>query len=97
MYAFSCVLLERISSISQLDIRLESLCIFLLVFYFSSAQFSYVLHGLLRDTDNQFELPHRLGQRSIPPQLMRIFMTSLVICELAAFATLFMGLLRAIL
>lgn len=96
MYAFSCLVVEKMVEISKLEETIELLCVIALVIYFSSAQFSYVLHGILKDTDNQFKVPHRLGTREVSPGVMRLFMKSLIVFEVGAFATLFVGTLNAL-
>lgn len=96
MYSFSCLVLERIVEISALEAWLELCCVITLVFYFSFAQAGYILHGMLQDTDNQFEKPHRLGKTSINPRLMKAFMVSLIIFEICAFVTLLVGALDAL-
>lgn len=96
MYAFSCLVVERMVAISELRPEIEISCVIALLFYFTTAQMSYMLHGFLADTDNQFKLPHRLGKGRIPPLIMTIFMISLIFFELCAFATLLAGALDAL-
>lgn len=95
MYAFSCLLLERMVASSHLDHRVESSCVVALVFYFAWAQLGYIIHGWLGDTDNQFRRPHRLGRLVIPDNLMSIFMISLIFFELGATVTLLVGVIDA--
>lgn len=96
MYAFSCLVVERMVVISKLKPALEISCVIALLFYFATAQTSYMLHGVLGDTDNQFKLPHRLGKGGIPPHIMNIFMISLIFFELCAFVTLLAAALDAL-
>jgi len=35
--------------------------------FFAAAVLGYVIHGALRDTDNQLARPHRLGTRTVSP------------------------------
>src|SRR5690606_39901295 len=49
--------------------------------FFAFAIGTYVLHGLLQDTDNQLRRPHRLGQRLLPPWLTGAFMLLLIVGE----------------
>lgn len=96
MYAFSCLVVERLVAISQLDPRIENTCVLTLIAYFAWAQGSYIVHAGLADTDNQFEEPHRLGKFVIPSQLMSTFMISLIFFELSASVTLLVGAINAL-
>ena len=68
----------------------------MLVLFFAATVLAYVVHGALRDTDNQLRRPHRLGRRTIPAGVMLTFMTSLVLAEIGAFAVVFSGFLAAL-
>jgi hypothetical protein len=51
----------------------------------------YIVHGVLRDTDNQLRRPHRLGSRVVPASAMTTFMIVLIIGEVGAFSVLLAG------
>lgn len=93
MYAFSCLVIRHFVKQSALNDEIERACVLALLVYFTMAQFSYIVHGLLRDTDNQLRRPHRLGGLKIPSLWMTIFMRSLIAVEIGAFAVLFWGAL----
>ena len=57
--------------------------------FFALAIGTYVIHGLLQDTDNQLRRPHRVGKRLLPPWLTGLFMGSLIVGEVAG--TLVLG------
>ncbi len=96
MYSFACLLLATFVSISQLDDRIEIIAIALQVVFFAGAIASYILHGLLRDTHNQLQRPHRLGKGQLPAWLMTSFMVALVVGEVGGFLVIFYGVLLTI-
>ena len=59
--------------------------------FFSVSILSYVLHGFLQDTNNQFKEPHRLGKRILPKTVMTLSMFLLVLSELFATGMLILG------
>ena len=67
--------------------------IFVLInlFFFSFSILSYVLHGWLKDTSNQFKVPHQMGRWQLPKWLLTSAMILLVIGELGATAGLLLG------
>ena len=64
------------------------------IFFFTFSILSYVIHGFLKDTSNQFKQPHQLGKIEIPKLLMRFAMIGLVIAEISATFILLLGVLR---
>lgn len=96
MYSFACLLLANFVSISQLADNIELIAIAVQVIFFAAAIASYILHGLLQDTHNQLQRPHRLGKGQLPAWLMTAFMVALVIGEVGGFAVIFYGVLLAI-
>ncbi len=95
LYAFACVLIERLSAVSQLDPRLEWFAVLAQVVFFGLAVGTYLIHGILDDTENQLQHPHRLGRATLPPIVIRGFMTALVCAEVGGFLVLFWGALNA--
>lgn len=95
LYAFACILIERASEVSQLDATLEWFAVLVQVVFFGLAVGTYLIHGLLDDTDNQLRRPHRLGSAALPPSLIRTFMISLVCAEVGGFVVLFWGVLTS--
>lgn len=59
--------------------------------FFSASILSYVLHGYLKDTTNQFKVPHQLGNKVLPRAMMTIAMVLLVVGELFATGMLVLG------
>ncbi len=95
MYAFACVLLAVLAERSAWSLAVNLTASIVLVVFFAVAVLGYIVHGALRDTDNQFERPHRLGRKTIAPRAMLTFMVSLCVAELAGFLVLFSGYLAA--
>lgn len=91
MYSFASILVAVFAFISQLDMVLETICVLALESFFMLAVFSYLLHGILKDTDNQFKQPHQLGKKQVPHVLVTTFMIALIIAETVGFAVLFYG------
>lgn len=93
LYAFACALLSSLTRDSAWSSRTNMTAAVVLVSYFAITVIGYVVHGVLRDTDNQLARPHRLGRATIAPKVMASFMISLVVVEIGAFAIIFGGYL----
>jgi peptidoglycan/LPS O-acetylase OafA/YrhL len=96
LYAFACLLIERMVALSQLPAWLEGVALTALIGFFLFAVFGYALHGWLEDTDNQLRRPYRLGRSSLPPSLVHGSMAALVVAEVGGFAILAVGVLMAL-
>lgn len=69
-------------------------CVLVNLFFFSFAILSYVLHGLLKDTTNQFKQPHQLGKYKLKACLMRSAMIALVLGEIVSTTILLVGVIQ---
>lgn len=96
MYAFSAILLREFAPFSPLSPAGTLWAAGLPLLFFALAIGTYVLHGLLRDTDNQLAEPHRLGRATVPAVLIRGFMGALALAEIGGFAVLLWGFLRGL-
>ncbi|MDF2445855.1 MAG: hypothetical protein K0S46_1091 [Moraxellaceae bacterium] len=96
MYAFAAQLLAVFAALSAWSATVNVWAALLPVLFFGAAIFTYVLHGLLRDTDNQLARPHRLGPLTLPGVLLHGFMGALIVGEIGGFLVLFAGLLRTL-
>lgn len=96
LYAFACLLLARMVAVGALSAAVEVGAVATLILFFALSVLGYVVHGLLRDTENQLARPHRLGPRTIPTVAMDGFMASLIAAEIGAFCVLLFGLIRAL-
>ena len=97
MYSFAAILLAQFAEISQLPARTEFWAVLFPVLYFASAIIMYMLHGALRDTDNQLRQPFILGKMSLPTWFIVGYMWTLIVAEIGGFLVLFYGVLQAVL
>jgi len=91
MYAFSAMLLREFVPYSPLPPSGTLWAVAIPLGLFAAAIGSYVLHGVLRDTDNQFQKPHVLGRGHVHSGLMKALMVALIVGEIGGFAILFSG------
>lgn len=96
LYAFACLLLERFAQASTFAERINFWAVAASVLFYALAVGSYVLHGLLKDTQNQLRRPHRMGPLTLPGFLMVGFMLLLILAEVGGFGVLFVGWLRGL-
>jgi len=94
-YAFACALMAQLAARGAWSNATNLAASITLVAFFASAVIGYVVHGALRDTDNQLRRPHVLGRRTVSSGAMRGFMILLATAEVAGFAVLFSGFLAA--
>ena len=95
MYAFSAILLREFVPYSALGPTGTLWAVAVPILFFASAIAMYILHGILRDTDNQLRRPHVLGRGTVPGVLITVYMVALIAGEIGGFAILFYGLLRS--
>jgi hypothetical protein len=95
MYAFACALLAALAKDNAWSDTVNVGASIALVSFFAISVVGYIVHGVLRDTDNQLARPHRLGRKTIPNAAMRTFMIALCVVEVGAFVVLFSGYLIA--
>ncbi|MCC2656848.1 MAG: hypothetical protein K0Q76_1956 [Panacagrimonas sp.] len=91
MYAFSAVLLREFVPYSPLSETGTLWAAGLPLLFFALAISMYIVHGILRDTDNQMRAPHRLGPLTLPGAAIHAFMWALAVAEIGGFAVLFYG------
>jgi hypothetical protein len=96
MYAFACLVLAEFAHLSAWPDWVNAAAVGVLVAFFASAVLSYAVHGVLRDTDNQLQRPHRLGRAQLPGAAVAAYMTSLIIGEVGAFLVLFTGFVASL-
>ncbi len=96
MYAFSAILLREFVPYSPLGPTGTLWAVAVPLLFFGSAIAIYILHGILRDTDNQLRRPHVLGRGTVPGVLITLYMVALIAGEIGGFAILFYGLLRSL-
>lgn len=82
LYAFATLLVAVFVELSAWPTWVDATAAAVVVFFFVAAIASYIVHGALRDTTNQFEHPDR-G--------MRVAMVLLIVGEMGGFAVLLAG------
>ena len=96
MYSFAAMLLREFVPFSPVGPAATVWVVAAPLLFFGLAIGGYVLHGLLRDTDNQLRRPHRLGRGTLPDVAISAFMWALAIGEIGGFAILLWGFLKSI-
>lgn len=96
MYAFSALLLAVFAWLSAWSDVVNFWATLLPVIFFAAAIGTYVVHGVLRDTNNQLARPHRLGPVTLPGLLIQGFMWALIVAEVGGFLVLFAGTLKTL-
>jgi hypothetical protein len=96
MYSFAAILLREFVPYSPLPPAGTVWAVGLPLLFFGSAIAIYIVHGILRDTDNQLRKPHVLGTRTLPGGFVSAYMWLLIAGEIGGFAVLFAGFLRAV-
>lgn len=96
LYSFSALLLREFVPYSPVSPQATLWVVGLPLLFFALAIQSYILHGILRDTDNQLRRPHRLGKGTLPGVLIHGFMWALAVGEIGGFVVLLVGFLRSL-
>lgn len=91
LYASAALILAALASFSVWPDWVNWWAVLANVVYFALAIGTYVIHGALKDTDNQLRRPHRLGPMSLPSVLIQLFMWSLILAELGGTLVLLAG------
>ena len=89
MYAFAALLLAAFSAHSVFAEWVNAAAAVAALAFFAFAIGTYIIHGLLQDTDNQLRRPHRLGKQLLPPWATGLFMGLLIVGEVGG--TLVLG------
>lgn len=96
LYSFACLLLASFAQLSAWNDAVNLAGVAVPVVFFAGAVTSYVVHGVLRDTDNQLRRPHRLGSVTLPGIVMRLAMAGVMAGEIGGFLVLFSGFVFAL-
>ena len=96
MYSFAAVLLAYFARLSVLPATVNIVAAATALGFFGFAIATYIVHGLLRDTNNQFRKPHQLGPHHLPGWFMSLSMALLIIAEVGGSAVLGAGAMLAI-
>ena len=82
MYSFATLVLAALAEFSAFPTAVNLLAGSIVRLFFVAAIATYVVHGFLGDTDNQFEHPVRGTD---------LFMWALIVCEIGGTAVLLIG------
>ena len=91
LYAPASLIIAVLAYFSAWSEGLNLIFVLINLFFFSFSILSYVLHGWLKDTTNQFKQPHQMGHWHLPKWMLSSAMIFLVIGELGATAGLLLG------
>jgi len=94
-YAFAALVLLKLLEFSPYTETINLLAVAFPLFFFALAIATYIAHGILQDTDNQFKKPYQFGRILLPPPLFHAFVWLLIIGEVGGFLVLFVGVLIA--
>lgn len=96
LYSFACLVLAKFNELSVFSIQINFWATLVPIVFFGFAVFTYVIHGFLNDTSNQFSKPHMLGKMELPPFLVATSMIFLILGEIGGFSILFAGFLKGL-
>lgn len=96
MYSFAAVVLGWFASHSLYPEWLNTLAAVSALGFFALAIGTYIVHGVLRDTSNQFRKPHRLGGMALPSWIVHGFMVALIVAEVGGSLILGTGAMLSI-
>jgi hypothetical protein len=96
LYSFAALLLAEFSAHSVLPEWMNIAAAVAALAFFAFAITTYVVHGLLQDTDNQLRRPHRLGKRILPAWVTGSFMVLLIVAEVGGTLVLGTGAMMGI-
>ena len=91
LYAPAAIILAVLAYYSQFSETINLICVVLNLAFFSFSIGAYILHGMLKDTTNQFKKPHQLGKVQLPGILMTFAMIGLIVAELGGTGILLWG------
>ena len=87
LYSFAFLLIAAMVAFGAWSATVNLVCVAILSVYFAQAVAGYMMHGLRKDTDNQFKPP--------VPGWMRLGMATLIVAEIGSFALLLAGFVSA--
>ncbi|MDE3090886.1 MAG: hypothetical protein KGJ80_16035 [Chloroflexota bacterium] len=96
MYSFATLILLKFLEYSPYPETINVIAVAVPLFFFATAIITYVLHGALRDTENQFQTPYRIGNLHIPPAIFHAMIWLLILGEIGGFIVLFVGAMTAL-
>jgi hypothetical protein len=97
LYSFAALLLAKFAELSPYSSAVTAVATVAPIAFFAFAVVTYLVHGVLRDTDNQLAPPFVLGSRRMPAIAMDGMMWLLIVAEVGGFAVLFAGVCQVLL
>lgn len=91
LYAFASLVIFHFVQLSPYSEGLTVVFAAMPQIFFALAILTYVIHGFLKDTDNQLRKPYRLGRGTLPGWVIHGFMVLLILAEIGGFLALFVG------
>lgn len=91
LYSFAAILLGQLAAVSVFSDTINTLAAMAALVFFALAIFGYIVHGMLRDTDNQLRRPHVLGNRTLPSGVVTLAMVLLIAGEVGGLMVLGTG------
>jgi hypothetical protein len=96
LYSFAALVLLKFLELSPYSETVNLIAVAFPLFFFTVAISTYILHGIIRDTDNQFQKPYRLGKLYLPPLVFHLLIWLLILGEIGGFVVLFVGSLKTL-
>lgn len=96
LYSFACILLAKFVELSSFPEVVNFYAALTSMGFFAFAQVTYLIHAILKDTDNQFAKPYRLGTWQFPSFLIHSSMVLLILGEVGGFLVLFLGFIKSL-
>lgn len=93
LYGFAGILLYVFAGLSVFSEILNAVASIAALTFFGLAILIYIIHGILGDTDNQFQKPFRLSNWKMPSFLFHGFMFLLIVAEIGGSGVLILGAL----
>ena len=93
LYSFAALLLATFAELSAFPSWVNATATACPLAFFAFAIGAYTIHGALKDTDNLFATPHRLGRGTVAKSAVTSFMVALTLAEIGGFVVLFIGFL----
>ena len=97
LYAPASLILAVLAYFCIWDATVILICVILNLVFFSFSILSYILHGLLKDTTNQFKQPHQIAAWTLPSWCMSLAMLLLIVAELGGTSVLLLGAIYGLL
>jgi hypothetical protein len=96
LYSFAALVLAKLAESSPYSAGITLAAAATPIVFFALAITSYIVHGALRDTDNQLRRPHKLGAGTLPPIAITAFMVALILGEIGGTAVLVWGFVQRV-